>query len=282
MTGGTGDDIYIVDSASDTIVENSGEGTDTILADTSYTLSANVENLTLSGNGVVNGTGNALDNIIIGTTGNGTLTGGGGNDTLDGNGGEDTMIGGTGNDTYIVDSKNDLVTENAAEGTDTVHASLNYTLGTNFENLTLTGTSGINGTGNSVANVLTGNSAGNNLSGGAGNDTIFGGDGNDSLTGGTGADQFDFNAISEIGDTITDFEVGASGDMIDLIDILLSVGYSGSDPLGDARVRTQSTGPGGNDTDIEIDTTGSGDYAVIVTLDGISQGDITVDNWIFS
>ena len=54
----------------------------------------------------------------------------------------------------MVDNVGDTVTENLTEGTDTVQGGITYTLGANAENLTLTGTSVINGTGNELANVL--------------------------------------------------------------------------------------------------------------------------------
>jgi Ca2+-binding RTX toxin-like protein len=81
------------------------------------------------------------------------------------------MIGGAGNDTYIVDNAGDIVTEGAGLGTDTVRAGVSYTLAGNVENLVLTGTGAINGTGNLLANVLTGNAAANVLTGGLGDDT---------------------------------------------------------------------------------------------------------------
>jgi Ca2+-binding RTX toxin-like protein len=83
-----------------------------------------------------------------------------------------------GNDTYVVGT-GDTVTENANEGTDTVQSSITWTLGNNLENLTLTGATAINGTGNTLANVITGNSTDNVLSGGTGADTLIGGLGND-------------------------------------------------------------------------------------------------------
>jgi Ca2+-binding RTX toxin-like protein len=140
------------------------------------------------------------NDTLNGGAGNDTLEGGAGNDTLDGGTGNDTMVGGTGNDSYVVDSTGDVVTEAANEGTDTVTSSITYTLSNNFENLTLSGSAAINGTGNALNNVITGNSGNNTLSGmdgndtisgGSGNDTLSGGAGNDALEGGVGADQMD-------------------------------------------------------------------------------------------
>ena len=179
MVGGTGDDTYVVDSASDVVTEAANEGTDLVQSSVTYTLAANVENLTLTGTTAINGTGNALNNVLTGNSAVNTLTGGAGNDTLNGGAGNDTMVGGTGDDTYVVDSASDVVTEAANEGVDTVNSSVTLTLGNNVENLVLTGTSAINGTGNTLNNTLTGNSGANTLSGGTGADTLIGGAGND-------------------------------------------------------------------------------------------------------
>lgn len=179
MAGGAGDDTYIVDNVDDTVVEQANEGVDTVLADVSYALSANVENLILTGNGDTNATGNELDN---------SLTGNAGDNLLDGGAGADTMAGGAGNDTYVVDNLGDTVTELADAGIDSVYSSVSFVLPEHVENLTLTGDVFINGTGNALDNVITGNDAANLLAGGDGNDQLIGNGGDDVLNGGVGAD----------------------------------------------------------------------------------------------
>jgi len=203
MEGGLGDDTYTVAQAGDIVIENPGEGIDKINSSVTYTLSPNVENLTLTGTTAINGTGNSLDNVLIGNSANNTLTGGAGDDLLDGKGGSDTMIGGTGDDTYVVSVSTDIVTENANEGTDTVQTAISYTLGANIENLTLTGSGNAAGTGNTLDNVLTGNTGANTLTGNAGADTLDGKQGNDTLNGGIGSDTYIFNRGYGL-DTITD------------------------------------------------------------------------------
>ncbi len=172
LNGGAGNDTFIVDNAGDVVNEIAGEGTDTVRTSlATYALGTNVENLVYTGAGNFTGTGNAANNSI---------TGGIGNDTLNGGAGSDTLTGGAGNDTYVVDDAGDVVTENAAEGTDTVRTTLNaYTLGANLENLVFTGTGDFVGTGNAANNTITGGTGNDTLNGGAGNDTMIGGAGND-------------------------------------------------------------------------------------------------------
>ncbi|WP_293130261.1 Ig-like domain-containing protein [Microcoleus sp. bin38.metabat.b11b12b14.051] len=200
LQGGLGNDTYIVDSAGDIITELAAQGTDEVLSSVTYTLPVEVENLTLTGTVAINGTGNGLANTITGNTANNTLNGGAGNDTL---------IGSAGNDIYVVDSAGDVVTEAANAGTDTVQSSVTYTLPVNVENLTLTGTAAINGTGNGLANTITGNTANNTIDGDAGQDT---------LTGSAGVDTFIFRfgqSSVSASDRITDFAIGS--DKIDLL-----------------------------------------------------------------
>ena len=124
---------------------------------------------------VASATNLAGNDVMTGGAGDDTFNGYAGNDTLNGGAGVDTLIGGTGDDTYITDGT-DIITELANEGNDTIQSSVTYTLSTaNVENLTLTGTAAINGTGDIAANSITGNLASNTLNGGAGNDTLDGG-----------------------------------------------------------------------------------------------------------
>jgi Ca2+-binding RTX toxin-like protein len=234
LIGGTGDDTYIA-GAGDVIVETADEGTDTVRSSFSFTLSANLENLTLTGSAAINGRGNSAANTITGNTGA---------NTLDGGGGTDRLAGGKGNDTYVTDGK-DTIIEKSGEGTDTVRSSVSFTLSAKLENLTLTGSASINGTGHDGANSLTGNGGANTLSGKGGNDTLIGDDGNDRLNGGDGNDTLDG---------------GKGADSL--------IGGSGSDPLfgGDGNDRLD----GGNGSDFVVG--GGGNDSLI----GGSGGDLVI------
>ncbi|MGF1936120.1 MAG: beta strand repeat-containing protein [Nostoc sp. ChiQUE02] len=235
LIGGKGNDTYTVDNIGDTIIESASAGTDLVKSSVSWVLGNNLENLTLTGTEAINGTGNSLNNILIGNTGanilsgeggndslfgssgNDILLGGAGNDTLDGGAGADSLDGGAGNDIYTVDNIGDTITEGLNAGTDLVNSSVNWVLANNLEKLTLTGSGAINGTGNSLNNILIGNTGANTLNGvdgndsligGAGNDTLLGGAGNDTLDGGAGSDSLDGGAgndiytVDNIGDAI--------------------------------------------------------------------------------
>jgi len=180
LVGGLGNDTYVIDNSGDAITELAGEGTDSMLSSISIAaLATNVENLTLTGTGLLDGTGNGLDNSLLGNDVVNHLYGLAGNDLLDGGLGADSLVGGAGDDTYIIDIIGDVVTELAGEGNDTVNSAITYVIGNELENLQLTGTAIINATGNSLENRLTGNSANNKLDGKAGADVMLGGLGND-------------------------------------------------------------------------------------------------------
>jgi Ca2+-binding RTX toxin-like protein len=181
LAGGAGNDIYVVDNVRDVVTEASGAGTDLVNASVSYTLTANVEKLTLTGSSAINATGNTLANVLVGNSAANVLNGGAG---------ADTMTGGDGDDSYVVDNARDVIVEVAGGGIDSVSSSVTYTLASEVDNLMLTGTAAINATGNAQANRLTGNSAANTLTGGAGNDTLSGGAGKDTLAGGAGDDTY--------------------------------------------------------------------------------------------
>ena len=198
MTGGAGADTYVVDNAGDVTVELDGGGTDLVKASVTHMLGDFIENLTLTGADAISGTGNSLNNVITGNIANNTLTGGQGNDTMDGGVGADTLVGGLGNDVYVVDNSGDVATEALSEGTDTVRASITYTLGANVENLVLTGSGALNGTGNGLNNSSTGNAAANTLTGAGGDDILDGGAGIDTMIGGNGKDTYHVDNGSDV------------------------------------------------------------------------------------
>ena len=215
MVGGSGDDTYVVNSASDIVTELFNGGIDTVLASVSYTLGANVENLTLTGNNNISGTGNTLDNIIIGNSGNNTLNGGIGIDTV-------AYTGSVLRASFSLPGA-DIVVAMPANGNDTLQSieklmfggdTFNLVVGSNVANGALTGGAG--------ADLILGFGGNDTLSGNGGNDVLIGGanaaGGHDTLTGGLGADTFVF-ATGDSGnaaltrDVITDF---AGSDRIEL------------------------------------------------------------------
>jgi 2',3'-cyclic-nucleotide 2'-phosphodiesterase (5'-nucleotidase family) len=131
--------------------------------------------------------GGAGNDRLFGGSGADKLFGEAGNDTLDGGGGKDVLDGGAGDDRYIIND-NDTIKEAAGGGNDTVEASISFKLPNFVENLILTGTAHINGTGSKDNNTITGNVGDNVLKGAAGDDTLNGGGGDDVLDGGAGND----------------------------------------------------------------------------------------------
>jgi Ca2+-binding RTX toxin-like protein len=219
--------------------------------------------------------GTEVDDTITGSSAANRFRGLGGNDLLDGKGGADDMRGGAGNDIYTVDNAGDVVDEIAdgGAGTDTVKSSITFNLADttkvfgDVERLTLIGSSAINGSGNSLSNIITGNSANNSLAGSSGNDTLSGGSGDDTLNGGSGKDtltgaagkdNFLFNAAlsaSSNVDTIVDFSV--ADDTIRLENAIFTV-LTTTGTLASAAFRANATGLAGDSSDRIIYETDTG------------------------
>jgi Ca2+-binding RTX toxin-like protein len=194
------------------------------VVDPDVVLAGTVANDTLRG-----GIGN---DQLFGLEGDDTLDGEDGNDLLDGGSGADLMRGGKGSDTYIVDDVTDVVIDDQyADGwepdVNVVRSSVSFVLRENLQQLLLTGTGDLEGTGNNEANVMIGN-AGINvlraagpedtaytsdwLDGGAGNDSLYGSWGNDTMIGGAGADRMeggyghDLYFVDDAGDVVIEGE----------------------------------------------------------------------------
>ena len=201
MNGGAGNDTFYVNSIGDFCSEAPGQGTDTVISGIGWALGNYIENLTLIGSDNINAWGNEWDNLLIGNDGD---------NVLNGNGGIDTMIGGLGDDKYIVDSLADIVTEHLNGGLDWVESSVNWVMGSNLENLILTGGANLSGTGNALGNRIKGN---------IGDNILDGGQGRDNLIGDAGADIFRFSNLPSYGaagaDRILDFS-GSSGDRLSI------------------------------------------------------------------
>ncbi|MDP8919670.1 MAG: calcium-binding protein [Pseudomonadota bacterium] len=129
---------------------------------------------------------------------------------MDGGAGIDRLRGGLGDDTYDLAVTGDVVVEVLNAGVDTVRAGYTYILRTNVENLVLTGSTDLNGTGNDLGNHLIGNGGSNLLVGLGGDDTLLGGAGIDRLEGGAGNDIY----IIDAGDVVIELADGGSADLI--------------------------------------------------------------------
>jgi Ca2+-binding RTX toxin-like protein len=161
--GGAGDDTYTIDMA-DVVVEEANAGIDTVRSIYSVTLGANVENLDLLKSANVNGTGNELDNTILGNIGNNILRGMAGNDFISGGGGNDVIEGGDDNDNLVSGGGKDRLL--GGNGNDTMAA-------------------------NGGADFLDGGAGDDDLGGGNGDDMLYGGYGNDTLSAGADNDFLD-------------------------------------------------------------------------------------------
>lgn len=292
LTGGLGNDTYIV-SAKTVISEAPNAGVDLVKAGVNYTIPANVENITVTANGVT-GTGNSGNNVLTDSSTASDNT---------------TLAGSTGNDTYYIVGNSDYdathgdtIKEGVNAGNDTVYwystsgSLFDMTKGgatfNNIESLYMTANAigthvNLNAIGNTLNNSITGNNAANNIDGGDGNDTINGGAGddtltgglgNDTLTGGTGNDSFtggEGNDTLTLGtgdidtvifedsgatngaDTISSFTRGVGGDKLDF------TGFISTPTL---------------DTSVQTDTALDPNLAIPGTPYGASTNDVVMIN----
>jgi len=267
MHGGAGNDSYYINNIQNTLVELAGNGIDTVINTLSFVLEENFENLTLTGGSNINGTGNSLNNVMIGNNSANLMSGFVGDDILDGAGGDDTLSGGRGldiltggsgndyldggndisimsgslgNDTYLVmrgdgagtsrtGTNEDQLSELLNQGVDTVLSHVySFILPGNFENLILAGPYALKAYGNNLDNIIEGNNQSNTLIGYAGDDILTGGAGNDVLRGDDGNDLL-WGGTGR--DTLSG---GASADIfyfdsLDRVDAILDFSVAGGD-----------------------------------------------------
>ena len=199
----------------------------------------NIENLTLTGTAVINGTGNAANNVLTGNSAANNLNGGTGNDTIAGGAGSDTLIGGAGTDTVdyynaTASVKVDLITGLATDGqggTDTI---------SQFENIKGSNTAGDSLTGSTGVNTIYGYGGADTLTGGLGNDTLY-------LGSDTAKDTVIYN-YNDGADTVFEFVRGTGGDRLSFsgitdIDVLVS-GANTQFRLGDGTAGNNGFGTG--------------------------------------
>ncbi|NEQ27440.1 MAG: calcium-binding protein, partial [Microcoleus sp. SIO2G3] len=227
LSGGKGDDYYILTQGDRIGGETQSGGTDTLEANYSILLPRFFERVVLAGSRTINATGNDANNTLIGNRAANRLDGGKGRDRLE---------GGLGNDSYGVENAGDRVVEALNEGDDTIFTTVNFSLedAPNVENLVLVGNA-FSGIGNGLNNEITGNAGSDNLfgnegddelagsvgddnlDGGAGDDRLTGNSGDNVLVGGAGTDEFAFdgNELGQDSDRISDFRSGVDTIVLD-------------------------------------------------------------------
>jgi Ca2+-binding RTX toxin-like protein len=172
LIGGAGGDTYVINNAADVIEAVTGN-TDIVQSSVSYTLTAAVGVLNLTGSGNLSATDGYGYAVITANAGHDTLTGGSGRDTLIAGSGIDTLIAGSGTNTLVLNNAADVV--EGASAADTIEASFDYTMGGGVDNLVLTGSANLVATGNSDAtNSISANSGIDTLIAGSGADTLIG------------------------------------------------------------------------------------------------------------
>ena len=294
LRGGAGNDLYFVDSVLDQVVELAGEGHDVVRAWSDFTLQGEIEELVLKAPGH-RGTGSAIANILTGTAGS---------DTLDGGLGADTLRGNAGDDSYYVDDAGDVIRESATGGTDTVHASLDWLLGSGLENLVLMGAAR-SGTGNALNNRITGTAFADTLDGKTGADTLEGGAGDDTYVvddagdmvieaagGGTDTVRATVShALADQVENLTLLRAGLTGTGNALDNLItgskgadMLIGLAGNDTLDGGGGADTMAGGTGDDTyyiddagDVIIELAGEGTDVAVILRDGLAvNGDVEI------
>ncbi|AEK61661.1 beta strand repeat-containing protein [Collimonas fungivorans] len=291
LIAGAGNDTLISGTGADTLVSNSSGTTfvvnnvqdviqlpssqnqnDTIVSSVDYVLPDAITTLTLTGSANLAGTGNTWNSVITGNAGNDILTAVSGETTLIAGAGTDTMIGSAGDTVFVVNSLNDVLVEQAVHGTATVQTNLSYTLASNFDNLILTGSANLVGTGNDLNNQLTANGGNDTLIAGGGNDTLLGGSGNDRLIAGSGNDSLNGGAgidtlVAGSGNDVMSAQTGST--------YVFNQGF-GQTEIYNAAGSTLQFGAGIAPSDLTLSLTLYGNTPSIILTDS-AGGTVTVD-----
>ena len=214
LIGMDGDDTYYIDNTLDRVVESGGQGLDHVVSTVSYMLADNVESMILVGENAQSGTGNSLDNIILGSIGANILRGGGGGDRLNGAAGMDVLIGDDGDDDLRGGPDDDSLSGGAGvdfldgeDGADSVY-------GGSGEDRIFGGLGSDHLYGEGQADYLSGGGDSDFLYGGEGTDILDGAEGADYASGGEGDDWIDGGEGSDklYGDAGADFIKGGDQD----------------------------------------------------------------------
>jgi Ca2+-binding RTX toxin-like protein len=225
LSGGTGNDVYVLDAVGDMVTEVAGAGTDQIQTGVTLgvALAANVETLLLTGSADIDGSGNALANVIYANSGSNVLNGRAGVDTVS------YQFGATAG--VNVSLAATIAQATGGSGSDTL-LSIEHLVGSRF------------------ADTLRGTIGKNLLQGAAGNDTLRGGNGNDTLNGGSGRDWAHYNTAREgvtVRLTSTDVQNtgGAGFDTLSSVENLLGSGFD--DALTGSSAANHLKGAAGDD-----------------------------------
>ncbi|HWE71843.1 MAG TPA: type I secretion C-terminal target domain-containing protein, partial [Stellaceae bacterium] len=154
-----------------------------------------------------------------------------------------------------------------------------YTVPSNVNTVTLTGTSAQTVTGNNLGDTITSNDAGSTIIGGSGNDTLIAGHGADHLTGGAGSDTFVFNNLPWNAGHVTDFNTAQ--DVLNLTGIFHSIGYTGSNPVADGYLSFASDGAGNTQVYVNAHSAANPWPTLVTTLDHVSPSSITSHDYIY-